>query len=156
MICAVCNKQTFEGVASSVVGAPRTFSGNESLSSAEVTVEIILTCRTCGNKTDGTTTSTIVCKIDTSKMPYPLSMYEFVMQSYGDGWNERANGQRLSKTQAENPSAAAGWADAQAHSIKRKGKAPPRGWGHARSREYLKTETACHHLKMISLSALSG
>lgn len=156
MICAVCNKQTFDGVASSIVGAPRTFSGSESLSSAEVTVEIRFTCRTCGNKTAGTETSTITCRIDTTTTPYPLSMYEFVRKSYGDGWNERAKGRRLSKTQAANPSAAAGWADAQAHSIKRKGKAPPRGWGHARSREYLKTETACHHLKMISLSELSG
>lgn len=118
-------------------------------------MQIILTCRTCGNKADGEATSTITCRIDTTTMPYPLRLYDFVRQSYGDGWNDRAEGLRLTAIERLNMSMVKGWEDAQAHSEKRKGKAPPKGWGHAKSREYLKTETACHHLKMISLEELS-
>lgn len=131
------------------------FSGKAPLSSLDVQIEVRLTCKTCGNKLSGSETSTIACRIDTTTTPYPLNFYEFVRKSYGDGWNIRASGRRLVLEETKNLSMGQGWYDAQAFSESRGGKAPPKKWGHVKSREYLKTETACHHLKMLSLNELS-
>ncbi len=154
MICTVCNSKEFLGTSSVAIGHPTLCSGKEPLGRAVVGVEMTFTCQTCEHQMFGRSTATLACRLDDSSTPYPLRMYEFVRKSYGDGWNARAEGRRLNNEELDNPSMYEGWCNAQEHSQKRGGKAPPKRWGHATSKEYLKTETACQHLKMISLSEL--
>ena len=130
-------------------------SGEEPLGRAQVKVAITVTCITCGSKFSGFQSAFIACRIDDSASKYPLHTYDFVRKSYGDGWNARSEGRRLTEEERGNPSTVRGWADAQVHSDARGGKAPPKGWGHAISKKYLRSEAACHHLKMISLTELN-
>lgn len=154
MICPVCDSRGFTGTASVLIVPPTLPRGQTPLGRAVVDVTIIYTCYTCDIQMGGRSSVEVICRLAVSRSTYPRRMYDEVRTSYGDGWNVRAKGLRLTPQEATNPSTVKGWADAQAHSDTRKGKAPPKGWGHAKSKEYLKTETACNHLKMISLSEL--
>lgn len=155
MICLICRKAKLSSTSNSIVGVPHLFSGETPLAQVRVTVEIKINCETCGHTMVGAQTETIVCTITDATKPYPMHFYEFVRKSYGDGWNIRVSGNRLNSEQLDNPSMAQGWADAQARSESNGGRIPPKGFGHASSAEYLKSETACHHLKMLSLSELN-
>ena len=154
MICPVCECRVFKSTASAYASAPTLPTGPSPIGRVAVRVDMIFTCKTCEHQMCGDTTVDVLAQLNTSTVLYPLHMYEFVRKSYGDGWNARAEGRRLNSEELDNISMYEGWCHAQEHSLNRGGRAPPKGWGHATSKEFLKTEEACRHLKMISLSEL--
>jgi len=157
MICPICRSKDFIGSASVEVQTPYLPVKSPTVATglANVEIDMIFTCCICQTKMTGVQTVTVACKLDSHEALYPRHIFNFVRDSYTAGWEVRAKGHRLSSEDKENPSKVAGWAAAQAHSESRGGKAPSKGWGKERSRGYLKTETACQHLKMISLSELN-
>lgn len=103
----------------------------------------------------GQTKVDIVAPLDQKQLLYPAHLFHKVKDDYGKGWNIRHDGKRLTPEQRENISMLAGWRDGQAYSEAKGGKPPPKGWGHAQSRTYLKTEDAWRHLKILSIRDLA-
>jgi hypothetical protein len=157
MICPICGHGKFDADASANTGAPYLPSRDHDLGRTPVHVELIFTCRMCGQSMTGQTRVDIVVPLDATKILYPARLFHQVISDYGAGWDIRHAGKRLTPTQRENISMSQGWADAQTYSeTKKRGAAPPKGWGHVVAKtHYLKTETAWKHLQLLSIRDLA-
>jgi len=153
MQCPICGRRDFEGSASSIIHPPNTPARGTSLGLVKVTVEMIYTCRSCGQQMTGNTTVTVACHLTDKAIPFPADVFRQASDDYGAGWELRVQGRRV-KSDAS-PSMKAGWRDANQHSIDRGGKPPPKGWGYTKGRScYLKTKEGLDHMKLICLDRL--